>query len=331
MKHLNTYLFASLSLYLALLVLPAAQAATTFRETVCVRTLNKKMLDGNTVRFWGFTKDCRGMSNGQVPGPQIDINVDDTLSLTLNMAMAPQEDAPYNGHTIHMHGADVTTPNDGVPDTNGGRVNGDTYLWTPTANMPGSYMYHCHVHTVKHLEMGMYAPLIVHRINPDGTRSNQLTDNPQTAFAAEQTYLFSTVDPAYHTAEGDSTVFADYNPIYFLINGNEGKTTSKPAVTKAVAVNSKVALRLIGAQAVSSTFRIKNGATDIPFTVYIEDGRALLTPEQVTSLDINPGQRYDILLTTPFAPGAWYPQITYKSLRENGPDYETVYGEILFN
>jgi len=338
MQYLNTYLLASLSLYLGLMAMPAAQAAT-IPKTVCVSTLNKEMLDGNTVTFWGFTDQCGmgmgmgggGMSAGQVPGPQIDINVGDTLSLTLNMMMAPQEDAPYNGHTIHMHGADVNTDNDGVPDTNGGKVNGATYVWAPTATMPGTYMYHCHVHTVKHLEMGMYAPLIVHRTNASGVRLNQLTSDPLTAFAYEQTYLFSTVDPAYHTATGDSTVFADYNPVYFLINGNEGKTTIKPAATKAMAVNSKVALRLIGAHSVSSTFRIKDGATDTPFTVYIQDGRQLATPETVTSLDISPGQRFDIVFSIPgTSPGALYPQITYKSLRSGGPDYATVYGQITF-
>lgn len=331
MKRLNISLLASVVTCLGLLVMPAAQAAAV-SKTLCVRTLDKKMLDTKTVRFWGFTENCSGMSAGQVPGPQIDIDVGDTLSLTLNMMMAPQEDAPYNGHTIHMHGADVDTANDGVPDTNGGAVTSGTYtyLWTPTANMPGAYMYHCHVHTVKHLEMGMYAPLIVHPTNSSGVRLNQLTSDLATAFTYEQTYLFSTVDPAYHTATGDSTVFADYNPVYFLINGNEGKTTVKPAVTKAVAVNSKVALRLIGAHAVSSTFRIKNGTADMPFTVYIQDGRQLSAPETVTSLDISPGERFDILFTTPNVSGALYPQITYKSLRAGGPDYATVFGSITY-
>lgn len=272
------------------------------------------------------------MSPGQVPGPQIDLNVGDTLSLTLSMHMAPQEPRPYNGHTIHMHGADVNTANDGVPDINGGQgVMGATYVWTPTLNMPGSYMYHCHVHTVKHLEMGMYAPMIVHPTDAAGVRLKQLTRDAATAYDYAQTYLFSTVDPDYHTAIGDSTVFADYNPRYFLINGNEGKTTAAPAVTIATAINSRVALRLIGAHSVSSTFRIKdsNGA-DTAFTVHIQDGRQWTTPETVTSIDISPGQRYDILVTTPGVSGALYPQITYKSLRERGADYATVYGRITF-
>ena len=314
----------------------AAAQAATINQTVCVRSLNKTMSDGASVTFWGFTTSCGGMGSGSVPGPAVEVGIypegsglTDTLNLTLNMNMAPQENAPYNGHTVHLHGADVATAEDGVPET-GAAVNGDTYTWTPLTDHAGSYMYHCHVHTVKHLEMGMYGPMIGRPKNTSGVFLNQLTHNAATAYDYVQNYVLSTVDPAYHTATGDSTVFADYNPKYFLISGSEGKTTAAPAQTLAAAINKKVALRLIGIHSVNATFSVKNASgVAQQFTVYTHDGRALATAPTMTSLDISPGQRYDIVFTTPSTTGTWYPQVTYKSLRD-GSALSTAYGKVTF-
>ncbi|MHB1216415.1 MAG: multicopper oxidase domain-containing protein [Thiobacillus sp.] len=314
-----------------------AASAATINQSVCVRSVSKT-LSGQSVTFWGFTTSCGGMSSGQLPGPVVEVGVypagsglSDTLNLTLDMMMAPQEQAPYDGHTIHLHGADVTTAEDGVPET-GAVTNGDTYTWTPTTNMAGSYLYHCHVHTVKHLEMGMYGPMVVRPKNTSGAWLNQFTHNTATAWDYVQNYVLGSVDPAYHTATGDSTVFADYNPTYFMISGKEGKTTSAPAITLTAAKSKKVGLRLMGLHSVNGTFAVKDGAGAAkPFTVYTQDGRELSTPQTVTSLDVTPGQRFDIIFTTPSTAGTWYPQVTYKNLRD-GSAYTngTVYGKVTF-
>ena len=195
--------------------LPAVPAfAATINVTYCVASVNKTMSDGATVTFWEF--GTGGMCSGTLPGAAVEVGVypagsglSDTLNLTLSInGMTPVEASPYGGHTIHLHGADVATAEDGVPET-GAATNGDTYTWTPTSNMLGSNMYHCHVHTVKHLEMGMYGALIARPKNTSGTFLNQLTHNTATAWNYVQNYVFGTVDPAYHTATGDSTVFAD--------------------------------------------------------------------------------------------------------------------------
>lgn len=298
--------------------------AATINKTLCVRSVQ---LVGTT--FWGFTDSCGGMSAGRVPGPVIEVGVGDTLNLTLNMMMAPQEPAPYSGHTIHLHGADVPTSEDGVPET-GAATNGDTYTFSPVAGMEGAYPYHCHQHTVKHLEMGMYGTLIVRPKDASGAFLNQITADPATAFDYVQNYLLSAVDPAYHSVNGDSTVFADYNPQYFLIEGREGKSTSAPAVTLAAAPAKKVSLRLIGMHSVNATFQIKDaGGSAKPFSVHVQDGRRLPSVQTVSSLDISPGAHYDILFTLPSSTGTWYPQVTYKKMRDNAV-YATVYGKITY-
>lgn len=307
-----------------------AQAAT-INKTFCVGSLNLT-LSGTSVPFWGFS-DCTGGGGmggtASVPGPLLEVGVGDTLNLTLDVMMAPMEPMPYNGHTIHLHGADVAQSEDGVPDT-GSSVTGDTYTWSPTSVMAGSYPYHCHVHTVKHLEMGMYGPIIIRPRDTAGNFMKQITTNAATAYDYEQILLMSTVDPTYHTVSGDSTVFADYNPQYFLLNGKEGKTTSAPASTLAAAVGKKVAIRLIGMHSTNSTFQIKDasGAT-VLFTVYVQDGRAWPTAQSVTSIDISPGGRFDVIVTLPTTTGALYPQVTYTKLRDNAA-YGTVYSKITF-
>lgn len=318
---------AAMTLLATVLITAGIVQAATINKTLNLRAITKTMSDGASVTFWGYTDT----TTAKIPGPQVEVGIGDTLNLTLSIqgAMGAMEQAPYNGHTIHMHGADVITAEDGVPET-GASVMGDTYTFSPTSNMAGSMMYHCHVHTVKHLEMGMYGALVVRPKDASGNFLNQITTSAATAYDYVQTYVFSTVDPAYHTATGDSTVFADYNPKYYLISGAEGKTATAPALTLAAAVNKKVALRLIGIHSVNGTFSIKDGSgVAKSFTIYAQDARSLPTPQTVTSLDISPGQRYDIIFTTPSTTGTWYPQMTYKKLRDSST-YATAYGKVTF-
>ena len=63
--------------------------------------------------------------------------------------------------------------------------------------------------------------------------------------------------------------------------------------------------------------------------MYVQDGRKLASAQTVSSVDIPPGQRYDILFTLPTTSSTWYPQVTYKKLRDGGA-YATAYGRITF-
>jgi FtsP/CotA-like multicopper oxidase with cupredoxin domain len=181
-------------------------------------------------------------------------------------------------------------------------------------------MYHCHVHTVKHLEMGMYAPLIVKAVDNAGNFTNVINSGGPT-YDYEWSLMYSSVDPAYHTAVGDSATFADYNPKYFLITGNEGRSKTAPAETVTAATGKKVAIRLMGVQSVNTTFEIKNasGASQ-SFTVHNRDGYKLPSTQMVTKLDLSPGQTADVMVTLPSTSGSWYPQVSFKNLR-NGSTY----------
>lgn len=284
--------------------------------TLVVRRINRTMSDGNNVTFWVFCEGgmggstTDGMAGGcTLPSPVLELGVGQQANINLNMMMAPQEQAPYNGHTIHPHGVDVPTSEDGVPET-GATVNGDTYNFSVDSRYVGSHMYHCHVHTVKHLEMGMYGALIV----KDGNRIN--SGGPTYDF--EWNMVMSTVDPAYHTAVQDSPVFADYNPRYFLINGEEGLSTNSPADVLSAAPGARVAIRLMGIHSTNATFEVRdsNGSRR-NFTLHNIDGFALPQPRSVSSIEISPGSTKDVMITLPSGSGSWYPEVRYRDLRNN--------------
>lgn len=284
--------------------------------SLVVRRLNRTMSDGNTVTFWVFCEG--GMGGGSMdgggggctlPSPVLELQPGQTANVTLNMMMAPQEAAPYHGHTIHPHGLDVPMSEDGVPETGAG-VNGDTYTFSVDNRYIGSHAYHCHVHTVKHLEMGMYGAFIV-------KSGNQINDGgPNYDF--EWNMVLSTVDPAYHTATGDSTVFADYNPRYFLLNGNEGLSRNAPAEVLTAAPGANVAIRLIGMHSVNSTFEIRDAnGSRLSFTQHNFDGFALPSPRNVSRIELSPGQTTDVMVSLPSGSGSIYPEVSYRDLRNN--------------
>lgn len=302
-------------------VIPVLDAGNV---TLVVRQIRRTMSDGKNIDFWVFCEEGMGGGDGAgctLPSPVLEMAPGQTANITLNMMMAPQERAPYNGHTIHPHGVDVPNSEDGVPET-GAAVDGDTYTFSVDSRYIGSHMYHCHVHTVKHLEMGMYGALIVksgNRINSSGP-----------SYDFEWNMVLSTVDPDYHTAVQDSKVFADYNPRYFLINGQEGLGSGSPAELFTAAPGAKVVVRLIGLHSTNSTFRIRDSdGSRQTFVVHNIDGFALPSPKSVKSVEVSPGQTKDIMLTLPSGSGSWYPEVSYGDLRYNSTYYNgKVYARI---
>jgi len=329
---------------------------TTGALSMSVTSITKNMSDNNeALEFWVF---CPGGSGGgmggggmcnspTLPSPTLTLTPNTAADVTLNMMMAPQEDGsitmgnssfsnPYIGHTIHLHGLDMETQYDGVPETfqaepvnNESSVdlrNGFTYKINSDSNnirvderYIGSHMYHCHVHTVKHLEMGMYGGFVV---KGSGNKANWI-NNSGGSFDEEWIMMLSTVDPTYHStaAQGDSDIFADYNPKYFLVNGEEGNgITINPLLSKTIILaqgqTKNVVIRLMGMHSTNAIFSIMSGSNKIPFTLYNIDGFALKTPSTETSVELSPGQTKDVMITLDKAI-TYNPQIAFTDLRNN--------------
>lgn len=292
-----------------------------------------KTYGSDTMNFWVYCV-VSGTGPGSctdpvLPGPLLEIGAGVTTSVTLTVPAAVGEAAPYNGHTIFFHGLDLPQAENGVPET-GASTTGDTYTFSVDRNYVGGHMYYCHVHTVKHLEMGMYGPIVVHAVDTAGSFLPRInTDGP--TYDVEWNLVLSTIDPRYHNATGDDAVFAGYKPLYFLINGKEGFNHTLPADTLTANSGATVAIRLMGLHSVNATFVILDGAgVARSFILYNEDGFALTTPVNTTEVQISPGQTKDILITLPTTAGVFYPQVVYRALRDDSR-YATVFTTLVFN
>jgi len=123
-----------------------------------------RMHDGNTFPIWGF-KEGGGMSmmsRYSVPGPTFRAKEGDHVFLHFwNTSMLP--------HTIHPHGLDARQDVDGVPQTSFEIPMMGSFTYDFIAPHAGTYAYHCHVHTVLHLQMGMYGAVVID--SPDGEKT----------------------------------------------------------------------------------------------------------------------------------------------------------------
>lgn len=129
-------------------------------------------LDYRKPRNWPKIRALQGTAT--IPSPIVYAEQGDKLYITLINVGFEQIPTNIQPHTIHMHGAQVATTQDGFPETsvgvppwvpnpNTGKFNKPdiiTYFFDTTK--PGTYMYHCHVGADHHIQMGMYGALFIY-------------------------------------------------------------------------------------------------------------------------------------------------------------------------
>lgn len=228
-------------------------------------TLN---LNGQNVRVWGFREDG-GMGGGTtlpVPSPTIRVRQGQIVHTTLNTMMP---------HTIHHHGIEPDTFNDGVGHYSFDVQGTYTYQWR--ASQAGTYFYHCHVNTVLHAEMCMYGALI---IDPPAGPGRAFEGGPE--YNVEAVWAVDDIDPVWHSLAWDAGLCgADvglnkFNPTLFMINGVGSNSTG---TSSRVVVNAKVGdailLRYIQAGYIPQRVTFLNPAGLGGVKVVAEDGRPL--------------------------------------------------------
>jgi len=254
------------------------------------------------VTVWGFAGPTRGFnSDRDFPGPVIELTQGMPASITLrNQSMM--------NHTIHPHGLDVNTANDGVPTTSPPVAPMASKAYTFTAPFAGTYLYHCHVDAALHFEMGMYATIIVRP--PSGSSTVAWDGGP--AFTREYIWQLHTIDTRWHTVPTTGPGTLRYRPNVFMINGRDGAGPANDAATTIVAAQgSQVLLRLVGFSYMPAIVELGG----LKFDVIASDGRPLKAPiTGQTMWRVLPGERYDLLLTMPAA-GTRAATVTYKNIR----------------
>ena len=166
------------------------------------------MPDGNEVEVWVFADED---GNRTFPSPTIRVREGQIVHTNL-------VSVGKRVHTIHHHGIEPDDFNDGVGHTSFEVTGHYTYQWR--AASAGTYIYHCHVNTTLHFEMGMYGALIV---DPPEGPGRAFRNGPR--YDVEALWVAGGVDPAKHELnhaaglDGEDVGLNLWNPRYFHITG----------------------------------------------------------------------------------------------------------------
>ena len=170
---------------------------------------------------------------------------------------------------IHFHG--VLTPNnmDGVPFITQPPIKtGESFTYEFTARNPGSHMYHSHHNAAEQVTKGLLGAFII-----------EPKDRSQ--------------DPEY---DAEYTLILNDSGIGITINGRSFPYT-QPIVAK---LGDKIRIRYMNEGLLIHPFHLHG----LPQRVFAKDGWNLPQPYTCDTLNIVPGERYDVLVECN-EPGAW--------------------------
>jgi FtsP/CotA-like multicopper oxidase with cupredoxin domain len=228
-----------------------------------------EILKGVKVPVWTF--------NGTLPGPEIRVKEGDKVAVHFrNTGSQP--------HSIHFHGQlGLSQEMDGVPATSKAIKPNEEFVYEFTATSTGTMMYHCHVATYHHLDMGMYGALIVEPKDEKKTWDKEYT-------LILDDWAVGNMDPFTNVTH------REYN--YFTVNG-KSFPESVPIEGK---VGEKVKIRFINLG--YRTFSIHSHGYGGLITHL--DGFPVPQPYQRDVFTIAPGERTDVLITVREGAYPWH-------------------------
>ena len=199
-------------------------------------------------------------------------------------------------HTVHLHGLDVDTRNDGDPMTSFWLEHMQDTTYSFKANHAGTYIYHCHVADVVHVQMGMYGLIVV---KAAGGINTAWTGGP--VYDKAVNWLTSELDSAWHMNVPshdpimDTVFIPPYKPTYFLVNGkSEWQLDNDDSVKISGAAGQKIYLRL-------ANIGYFNNMVVLPAylnpQIIDSDGRPLPAALTGDTVYVQPGERYGVMLS----------------------------------
>nr|KAG5686606.1 hypothetical protein BaRGS_006280 [Batillaria attramentaria] len=232
------------------------------------------------------------------------------LHVGQNITVHVKNDLPTESLTIHWHGLEMR----GTPYMDGvGLVSqcpilpGQTFTYTFTPNASGTYWYHSHIGSTR--TMGILGALVVRYVTPQPQHDERvlvLQDwNHDVTSDQVPLGIFHGGDPQSAqkvdvTKSKDGALFSAFEFQSGLINGRGRVYTGN------MQVHTKTPLDVIEVEAKRTyRFRVIGAGSMYPFRVAVEghtltmvatDGHDF-NPVPAESFIINPGERYDFLLT----------------------------------
>jgi len=172
----------------------------------------------------------------QISAPLIYAQVGQDLRLTLfNLGMGNRPDL-FDSHTIHFHGfSNQIAYFDGVPDASLSVPPGQSLNYRYLPVDAGTYMYHCHVEDVEHVQMGMNGMVFIaprKGLNYTYDTPGGPNDPPpmSTRFDRQFTIHLSEIFPQGHFGDAhiQDTDWTDFTGFFRLMNGRAWPDTIKP-------------------------------------------------------------------------------------------------------
>ncbi|MFC4454255.1 multicopper oxidase domain-containing protein [Deinococcus sonorensis] len=242
---------------------PLKAATGEVREfTLEVHEIVSEIAPGVRVQQWAFGFPGQ---NASVPGPELRVRVGDLVKITLHNTTS-------RAHTLHLHGiTSLAQDMDGVPHTSHAVLPGQSFTYSFVATEAGTHMYHCHVETNLHLDMGMYGALIVEpREKPAWVQDHVLM--------LDEWDSHQDPDQLPHKPVPD----------YYLVNGR-----AYPLIPDLKIGQGEVHLiRLLNIGQEVHSMHL-HGMT---FLVVAKDGQDLPLPYRADTVLLGPGERYDLLV-----------------------------------
>lgn len=246
--------------------------------------------DGNLIKLMGYTQTLSAAID--LPSPTLRFTEGDSVQLNLwNLSQG----AP---HSIHLHGLDVDQQNDGVPMLSFDVPHDQTGSYFFKAPHPGTYIYHCHVTSVVHVQGGMYGLVII-----DPQSADTVTWDGGHSFHSEQAWMVSEVDTNWHhdtivNHTHDTTMnmthpILPYEPQHFLINGKSEQQLVANGIELIAGKNEIVYLRLANIGYYGNRFIFP---AELNARAVSSDGRPLPTTYISDTIELLPGERYGVLV-----------------------------------
>ena len=296
------------------------------------------------VYIFGFTPVPVGASvssleatykgKAQHPAPILNFKQESDVKITLtNLGLVARPDLT-DAHTIHWHGFRTPlTVFDGVPEVSISVPiqRQFTYFYRP--HNPGTYMYHCHMEDVEHVQMGMTGVVFVRPSQSDSRAYND--GDGSTAFDRQYALMLNEIwtEPHDNSENIQETIWTDYDPNYWTINGRVYPQTVLPKddpslpsqpVSSLIQCNGgdRVLLRLINLGYQQHSMQLAG----IPMRVVGEDATLLRGTSGAdlsygtNTLYLGPGEARDVIFIAP----------TFSPLRPTTTDGAGTYNTYLF-
>jgi FtsP/CotA-like multicopper oxidase with cupredoxin domain len=202
--------------------------------------------------------------NNQVPGPQIRVREGDRVRVILHNKLDQST-------AMHFHGLELPNDVDGVPFITQPPVKAGesyTYEFTVPEGNHGSHMYHSHHNAAQQVGLGMLGAFLVEPRNPS----------------------------EIERADVDYTLILNDGAQGFTFNGKSFPAT-EPLTAK---VGQKLRIRFMNEGMMIHPMHLHG----MHMTVFAKDGWQLASPWKCDTLNVAPGERYDVIVNCK-SKGVW--------------------------